>query len=77
MTNDPLKAFETVSGIIPFDLRVLLSVIFVAGLLLLYAWAIQSGFKGFVKGLNGPLDYLFLILKGVALIACVVTFFIY
>ncbi|AIJ31190.1 MULTISPECIES: DUF3262 family protein [Pasteurellaceae] len=71
------SAFSAASGIDPTQLRVLLSIIFVAALLLAYAWATHSGFKGFAKWDGDVLSFLIFLLKGAVLIMCVVTFFIY
>ncbi|MGR3807775.1 integrating conjugative element protein, PFL_4701 family [Pasteurella testudinis DSM 23072] len=76
-TNSPIQAFSLVSGIDPTNLRLILSAFLIAGLLLAYAWAINSGFKGFALGNKTPLEFLFFILKGAAVVLCVLIFFIY
>ncbi len=73
----PASAFSAASGIDPTQLRVLLSIIFIAALLLVYAWAVNSGFKGFAKWDGDILSFLIFLLKGAALIMCVIIFFIY
>ncbi|HDX0990429.1 TPA: DUF3262 family protein [Pasteurella multocida] len=76
----PASAFSAASGIDPTQLRVLLSIIFIAALLLAYAWAVNSGFKGFAIFAardNGLLSFLIFLLKGAALIMCVIVFFTY
>lgn len=73
----PASAFSAASSIDPTQLRVLLSIIFIAALLLVYAWAVNSGFKGFAKWDGDILSFLIFLLKGAALIMCVIIFFIY
>ncbi|GAB1659154.1 DUF3262 family protein [Mannheimia haemolytica] len=71
------KAFSAASGIEPFRLKITIAIILLAGLLLVAAWAVNSGFKGFSFRDKGPFSLLVLFLKGVALIICVTYFFIY
>ncbi|PJG82777.1 DUF3262 family protein [Caviibacterium pharyngocola] len=75
--TSPIEVFETASGMNPTSLKIVLTVIFVAGVLLAYAWAVNSGFKGFTLG-NGTIwSFLILVLKGLALLICLILFFIY
>ncbi len=73
----PQAAFSAASGVDPTQLRILLSIILIAALLLAYAWAVNNGFKGFAKWEGDILSFLFFLLKGAALIVCVVLFFIF
>ncbi|MDG2961715.1 DUF3262 family protein [Exercitatus varius] len=75
--SSPIEVFEIASGMNPTNLRIALSAIFVAGLLLAYAWAVNSGFKGFSAWNGSLLSFLTFILKGAALIVCVILFFFY
>ncbi|QLB12781.1 integrating conjugative element protein (TIGR03758 family) [Bisgaardia hudsonensis] len=73
----PSSAFSAASGIDPTQLRILLSVIFIAVLLLAYAWAVNSGFKGFARQNYDVLSFLIYLLKGAALLICIIVFFTY
>lgn len=73
----PADAFQIASGADPIALKITLMVILVAGLLLLYAWAINSGFKGLTFGRDSLFTFLTLLLKGALLVMCVILFFIY
>ncbi|MDH3000193.1 hypothetical protein A1D23_08360 [Chelonobacter oris] len=73
----PLEMFGQVSGMDPIALKLTLSVFFIAGLLLAYAWAVNSGFKGFSLGNRNIFDFLVFILKSAATILLVIIFFIY
>ncbi|TYG35300.1 DUF3262 family protein [Lonepinella koalarum] len=75
--TNPIEVFEIASGMNPTSLKIVLSSIFIAGLLLAYAWAINSGFKGFAKWDGSLLSFLFFILKGAGLIVCLILFFFY
>lgn len=75
--TSPIEVFAIASGISPTNLKIALSLIFIAGLLLCYAWAINSGFKGFSISNGNIWSFFTLVLKGLTLIVCAILFFIY
>lgn len=81
MANEttPLDAFEIASGLSVFELRTMLAIIFIAGLLFAYVWAIKKGYSGLFKGgVQGDIfEYMKLVLKGATILIVVIIFFVY
>lgn len=71
----PLETFAIASGFEPLYLKLFFSIMFVALLLLAYAWAINNGYAGVAKNLD-IWGWVKLVLWGAALVMLVVKFFI-